>query len=182
MKAIGIVGSPRKNGNVDTLVQTVLDGAKEAGYQTEKYNLNEMNYSGCQACNYCKGHDQCRLDDDVSKLLGAIAEADAVVFGSPIYFSQFTGQFRLMEDRMFSLIDKDFRSRLRPGKKAIIVTSQGDPNPDSFNNASQEFAGALGMLGFEVVDTIKMVSGSAPDAVKGRKDLLEKAKADGKSL
>lgn len=36
MKAIGIVGSPRKNGNTDTLVQAVLDGAKEACYQTEK--------------------------------------------------------------------------------------------------------------------------------------------------
>ncbi|HWQ19884.1 MAG TPA: flavodoxin family protein [Methanotrichaceae archaeon] len=182
MKAIGIVGSPRKNGNVDTLVQAVLDGAREAGYQTAKYNLNEMDYSGCQACNYCKGHDQCRLDDDVSKLLGSIADADAVVFGSPIYFFQFTGQFRLMEDRMFSLIDEDFRSRLRPGKKAVIVTSQGDPNPDSFNNVSQEFAKALNLLGFEVVDTIKMVSGNTPDAAKGRKDLLERAKAVGKAL
>lgn len=37
MKAIGIVGSPRKNGNVDTLVQTVLDGALDAGYQIAKY-------------------------------------------------------------------------------------------------------------------------------------------------
>jgi len=182
MKAIGIVGSPRKNGNVDTLVQAVLDGAKEAGYQTAKYNLNEMNYSGCQACNYCKSHERCRLDDDVSKLLGEIAEADAVVFGSPIYFFQFTGQFRLMEDRMFSLIDKDFRSRIKPGKKAVIVTSQGDPNSDAFNGATGEFTKALNLLGFQVVDTIKMVSGMTPDAVKGRKDLLEKAKADGKSL
>ncbi|MDD2281539.1 MAG: flavodoxin family protein [Bacteroidales bacterium] len=81
MKAIGIVGSPRKSGNVDTLVQTVLDGALDAGYQIAKYNLNEMKYSGCQACGYCKSHDHCRLDDDVSKLLKDIAEADAVIFG-----------------------------------------------------------------------------------------------------
>jgi multimeric flavodoxin WrbA len=33
MKSIGIVGSPRKNGNVDTLVQVVLDGARDVGYQ-----------------------------------------------------------------------------------------------------------------------------------------------------
>ena len=109
MKAIGIVGSPRKNGNVDTLVQTLLDGAKEAGYQITKYNLNEMKYSGCQACGYCKSHDHCQLDDDVSKLLEEIAEADAVVFGSPIYFILFTGQFKLMEDRMYSFIDAGFK-------------------------------------------------------------------------
>ena len=53
MKAIGIVGSPRKNGNVDTLVQAVLDGAGESGYQTKKFYLNEVNYSGLKtgACN-----------------------------------------------------------------------------------------------------------------------------------
>ena len=68
-KAIGIVGSPRKNGNVDRLVQKVLDGAEEAGYQTMKYILNEMNYFGCQACDYCKSAEECRIDDDLSGLL-----------------------------------------------------------------------------------------------------------------
>jgi len=182
VKAIGIVGSPRKNGNVDTLVQAVLDGAGESGYQTKKFYLNEMKYWGCQACNYCKANDHCRQDDDVSKLLTEIKAADAVVFGSPIYFYQFTGQFRLMEDRMFSLIDKDFKSRLSPGKKAVIVISQGDPNPNSFDNAIAEFSQALSLLGFKVIDTIKMVGGMSPDATKGRKDLLEKAKAAGRSL
>jgi multimeric flavodoxin WrbA len=143
MKAIGIVGSPRKNGNVDTLVQTVLDGAKEAGHQIKKYNLNEMKYSGCQACNYCKSHDNCRLDDDVSQLLRDIAEADAVVFGSPIYFYLFTGQFKLMEDRMYSFIDAGFNSRLRSGKKAIIVTIQGNPDLAAFEKAASDFAGIL---------------------------------------
>ena len=57
---------------------------------------------------------------------GKTHEADAVVFGSPIYFSLFSGQFKLMEDRMYSLIDAAFVPRLRPGKKAIIVTSQAD--------------------------------------------------------
>ncbi|MGB7545302.1 MAG: flavodoxin family protein [Methanothrix sp.] len=182
LKAIGIVGSPRKNGNVDTMVQTVLDGAAQAGYQTAKYSLNEMKYSGCQACEYCKSHDHCRLEDDVGKLLQDIKEADAVVFGSPIYFFQFTGQFRLMEDRMYSLIDAGFKSRLKPGKKAVIVTSQGNPDLVSYEKATTEFADVLKLLGFEVKEIIRMDSGSARDAVMGRKDLLDKARATGLSL
>ena len=182
MKAIGIVGSPRKNGNVDTLVKSVLDGAEQAGYQTKKYSLNEMKYSGCQACEYCKSHDRCRLEDDLTSLLQDMVEADAVVFGSPIYFFQFTGQFRLMEDRMYSLIDSTFSSRLRPGKKAVIVTSQGNPDLVSYEKAIVEFADVLKLLGFEVKDTIRMDSGSAKDAVLGRKDLLDKARAIGQSL
>jgi multimeric flavodoxin WrbA len=168
MKAIGIVGSPRKNGNVDTLVQTVLDGARETSYQITKYNLNEMKYLGCQACGYCKSHDQCKLDD-------------AVVFGSPIFFRLFTGQFKLMEDRMYSFIDAGFNSRLRPGKKAIIVTSQG--NPDLVvEKAATDFAEALKFLGFEVTEIIRMSNGGAPNAVLERKDLLEKAKSAGLAL
>lgn len=182
MKAIGIVGSPRKNGNVDTLVQTVLDGAKQAGYKIAKYNLNEMKYTGCQGCGYCKSHDHCRLDDDVSKLLKDMSDAEAVVFGSPIYFYQFTGQFRLMEDRMYSFIDAGFNSRLRPGKKAIIVTSQGNPDPAAFEKVVTEFAGILERLGFVVKEIISMEKGGAPDAVLERKDLLDKARSAGLAL
>jgi multimeric flavodoxin WrbA len=182
MKTIGIVGSPRKNGNVDTLVQTTLDGAKEAGHQVVKYNLNEMNYSGCQGCGYCKKHDHCRLNDDLTNLLKDIAEADAVVFGSPIYFYQFTGQFRLMEDRMYSFIDAGFNSRLKPGKKAIIITSQGNPDLAAFEKVATEFSGILQRLGFEVKEIIRMGMGGAPDAVLERKDLLEKARSAGLAL
>jgi multimeric flavodoxin WrbA len=182
MKAIGIVGSPRKNGNVDTLVQAVLQGAKEAGYETAKYNLNEMKYRGCQACEYCKKNDHCRLDDDVSALLKEIAGADAVVFGSPIYFYQFTGQFRLMEDRMYSLIDSGFNSRLKAGKKAVIVTSQGNPDLSAYEKAVQEFAGVLKLLGFELTETISLGNAHGPHAVNDRPDLLERAKAAGKAF
>jgi multimeric flavodoxin WrbA len=181
-KAIGIVGSPRKNGNVDRLVQAVLDGAEEAGYEITKYHLNEMDYSGCQGCNYCKSHEKCKLDDGLSPLLEDIREADAIVFGSPIYFYLFSGQFKLMEDRMYSLIDPGFNSRLRPGKKAVIVTSQGHPDISAFEKAADEFAGILKLLGFEVTEIIRMGNGGAPDAVLERKDLLEKAKAAGKAL
>ena len=159
-----------------------MDGAEEAGYQTEKYILNEMNYSGCQGCNHCKTADECKIDDDLTGLLEDIREADAVVFGSPIYFFLFSGQFKLMEDRMYSFIDPGFNSRLAPGKKAVIVTSQGNPDLSAFEKAADDFAEVLKFLGFEVVDIIRMANGGAPDAVLARRDLLEKARAAGRAL
>ena len=176
------MGSPRKNGNVDRLVQEVLGGAEGAGYQTTKYILNEMNYSGCQACDYCKSHENCKIDDDLSGLLEDIREADAVVFGSPLYFNLFSGHFKLMEDRMYSFIDPGFRSRLRPGKKAVIVTSQGNPDLPALEKAADDFAEVLGFLGFEVAEIIRMANGGAPDAVLERNDLLDKAKSAGLAL
>ena len=159
-----------------------MDGAKEAGHQTRKYHLNEMDYSGCQACDYCKSAEECRIDDDLSGLLEDIREADAVVFGSPIYFLLFSGQFKLMEDRMYSFIDPGFRSRLAPEKKAVIVTSQGNPDLPAFEKAADDFAEVLGFLGFEVAEIIRMANGGAPDAVLEREDLLDKAKSAGLAL
>ena len=50
---------------------------------------------------------ECRVDDDAKKLLNEIKSAEAVVFGAPIYFQQFNGQFRLFEDRLYSFMGMD---------------------------------------------------------------------------
>lgn len=106
MKVIGIVGSPRKNGNTNIVVQQILEGAAEAGAETRTFLLNEMNFRGCQACDYCKSHEKCKLEDDLTELFEEMAGADGVVFGAPIYFAQFSGQMRLFLDRCYSLPDK----------------------------------------------------------------------------
>ena len=183
MKTIGIVGSPRKNGNVDTLVQAVLAGAEEAGHKTVKYDLNTMKFQGCQACNYCKSHNgSCRLNDDLAPLLKDIVESDAVVFGTPIYFFQPSGQFRLMQDRLYSFLRPDFSVTLKPGKKAVIVTSQGNPDAAAFGSVITGLEKMLEISGFTPPAVVQMTGGAAPDAVKERKDLLDKAKAAGKAL
>ena len=127
-------------------------------------------------------NDTNRPKNELSPLLEDITKADAVVFGSPIYFYHFTGQFKLMEDRMYSFINPGFSSRLAPGKKAVIVTIQGNPDLAAFEKATLEFAGILELLGFEVAKIIRMADGNAPDAVLERKDLLDEVKAAGSAL
>jgi len=74
-----------------------------------------MKYS-VPACEYCKSHERCRLEDDVGKLLQDIKEADAVFSIAHILF-QFTGQFRLMRKQgCNSLIDAGF-SPLKPERR-----------------------------------------------------------------
>jgi len=182
MKVIGIVGSPRKNGNTDTLVQEALEGAKEAGHTVKKYNLNTMKYSGCQACQYCKTHNGCRLNDDVSQLMHDMTTADAVVFGAPIYYMQFSGQFRLFVDRFYQFLNPDFSVKLPKGKKAIIIGSQGNPDPKTFDAVYKNLDGVLKMNGFNVVGELRMSAGNPPSAVKEREDLLAEARGLGKNL
>ena len=54
MKVTGFVGSPRKNGNTDCLVQKMLEGASTKGAETQIVYLNDLNIKECQACMKCK--------------------------------------------------------------------------------------------------------------------------------
>jgi len=183
MKVIGIVGSPRKNGNTNILVQQVLKGAAEAGAETRTFILNEMNYRGCQGCDYCKSHEKCKLEDDLMEVFDELALADGVVFGSPIYFAQFTGQMRLFLDRCYSLINADFSPRLPAGKKAVIIGTQGDLDPAAFKGVYEEFKGQVsGVMQAEVKDTIVGVGYHAPGEVKDNIELMEKARNTGFNL
>jgi multimeric flavodoxin WrbA len=182
MKVIGIVGSPRKNGNTETLVQTVLESAKENGHATEKYNLNELEFAGCQACMYCKSHDTCKLEDGLVQVMDAVRDADAIVLGAPIYMSQLNGQFKMFEDRLYMFLGQDFKVSLKPGKKAVIVTSQGNPDPKMFEGTAHGLGNMLKMFGLQVVDTIQMTGGNSPSAANERQDLLDRAKSAGNQL
>ena len=51
-----------------------------------------------------------------------IKSADGVIFGSPMYMSQITGQSKQWLDRLFPLIDGAFQSRY-PGKKVFTILS-----------------------------------------------------------
>lgn len=182
MKVIGIMASPRKGGNVDTLVQEVLDGALLAGHQVEKFGLNEMKYSGCQACMFCKKSGRCKQHDDITALMDEMEGADAVVFGSPIYFWQFCSQFRTFIDRMYMFLGSDFKVRLTPGKKAVVITSQGNPDANMFRPVFKEFDMVLKMYGFQIKGEIHLDSGENPSTARMRTDLLKEARSLGMSL
>lgn len=177
-KVVGVVASPRKGANTDAIVQAVLDGAKEAGAQTVKYYLNDLKYVGCQACMYCKQHKECRIDDDAKKVLNEIKSAEAVVFGVPMYFQQFNGQYRLFEDRMYSFMGTDFKPNW-PGTKAVLVVSQGNPNPSMSSGAIEQFKARANIIGFKLAETIVLLGGNKPTADK---DVVQKAQATGKAL
>jgi multimeric flavodoxin WrbA len=142
-----------------------------------------MRFQGCQACGYCKTHyGICRLEDELAPLLKDFNEAGAVVFGTPIYFRQPSGQFRLMQDRLYSFLKPDFSVTLASGKKAVIVTSQGNPDPAMADAVITGLDATLKIYGFKQTVSIKMTSGGSPSAVNARKELLDAAKAAGKAL
>jgi len=100
MKAIGIVGSPRKNGNTELLVTHCLRAMEEEGVVTETILLAGKNITGCKACGYCFEHPgECATKDDAQEIIAAMRASDAIVIGSPVYFGSATALVKGLIER-----------------------------------------------------------------------------------
>jgi multimeric flavodoxin WrbA len=99
VKIIGIVGSPKKEGNTSYLVETALKSAKSAGADTDIINLGSVNIEPCVACDICKAMGECGIEDDISEILEIMMESDGMIIGSPVYFGSVTSQLKILIDR-----------------------------------------------------------------------------------
>ena len=134
MKVIAINGSPRKGWNTDTLLKKALDGAASAGAETEMAYLYDLKFRGCVSCLACKLRkeprpNRCILRDDLTDVLDKAHEADAVVLGSPIYFSEITGEARSFLERfLFQYLNyDDYTKPLSPRKRIGLVFTMNCP-------------------------------------------------------
>ena len=134
MKVIAINGSPRKGWNTDTLLKQALDGAASAGAETEMVYLYDLKFRGCVSCLACKLQkeprpNRCVLRDDLTAVLDRVHEADAVILGSPIYFSEITGEMRSFFERfLFQYLNyDDYTKPLSPKKRIGLVFTMNCP-------------------------------------------------------
>lgn len=141
-KIIAINGSPRKNWNTQTLLQQALKGAEDAGAQTEMLDLYKLDFKGCISCFGCKRAgvlvETCIVKDELMPILKRITEADGLILGSPIYFSNVPGEMRSFLERFifpYYSYDKQPSQFPKPIPTAFIYTM----NAPKF---------ALGLIGY----------------------------------
>jgi multimeric flavodoxin WrbA len=102
MKAIAINGSPRKGGNTELLLEKVLEPLTEAGWDTELIQLGGKPIHGCRACYQCfkTKNSRCGQDKDVlNQFLEKMLLADAIILGSPTYFTDVSAEMKALLDR-----------------------------------------------------------------------------------
>ena len=99
MRILGVQGSPRKNGNTPILVETVLDGARDAGATTLMIQLGDMTIAECDGCHVCWKGKECPKNDDMNAVYATIAESGAVVLGTPVYWFGPTALMKAFIDR-----------------------------------------------------------------------------------
>ena len=102
MKALAINGSPRPGGNTETLLKKVLAPLEAAGWSTEYLRIGGKPVRGCMACMKCgeKRNGRCVIEGDaVNDCLEKMFAADAIILGSPTYFSDVTAEMKALIDR-----------------------------------------------------------------------------------
>ena len=102
MKVLAINGSPRKNGNTALLLQEALAPLQTAGWETELVQLGGKKIQGCRACGKCAElkNGRCVFDNDLlNELLQKMLAADAMILGTPCYFTDMTAELKALVDR-----------------------------------------------------------------------------------
>ncbi len=93
---IAFLGSPRKGGNTETLLNEAIRGTD---VDVRVFDLNAMDIAPCQNCGGCEETGICIVPDDMQDVIAAIREADRIIMASPVYFSGVSAQAKTMIDR-----------------------------------------------------------------------------------
>ncbi len=182
MMVFGFSGSPRRGANTDRLVAAVLAGAAEAGSTTRLLRPADMDMRPCRACMWCRENRGCSIRDEFSPLWPEFYEADAFVIGSPVYMWQMTAQAKTLIDRLYPVMNSDFSTRLAKKPKLALCFTQGHPDGGFFRPYFEHTAQMLRFLGFDVLPPLSATGTRAPDAIEAQTDLLDQARALGRSL
>ncbi|MBU0485255.1 MAG: flavodoxin family protein [Proteobacteria bacterium] len=103
MDFLALLGSPRKRGNSEILMDAVLDGVKMAGGKVEVVRLCDLDIHGCLGCGGCDKTGKCVVDDDMTLLYDKIISAQRIILASPVYFYGITAQAKAFVDRTQAL-------------------------------------------------------------------------------
>ena len=129
MKVVALCGSARKQGNTALLLKTVLAPLREAGAETELIELAKSELRGCMACYVCflEKNGTCVLKKDiVNYCIGKMTAADAILLGSPAYFTDVSSEMKALIDRcgMVSQANGDMLQR-KLGAAVVAVRRTG---------------------------------------------------------
>ncbi|MBQ7221277.1 MAG: flavodoxin family protein [Synergistaceae bacterium] len=133
MAKIIILNGARKNGNTAKLVDAFIQGAEAAGNSIKRFDLYGMKIAGCLGCEGCarprvRPESPCVQKDDMTQIYEAFAEAEVVVFASPIYFWAVNGVLKTATDRLYA----ELRCLGREGfpRKGVLLMTAAGPSYD----------------------------------------------------
>ena len=106
-----ITTSLRAKSNSDILAESLIAGARDAGHQVEHLSLKGKTIGFCRGCLACQKTQKCVMKDDAVMIADKVMNADTLVFVTPIYYYEMSGQMKTLLDRLNPLYSTDYKFR-----------------------------------------------------------------------
>jgi arsenate reductase len=187
MFVLGLMGSPRAQGNTALLLDAFLDGAGRQGAATLKVDVPAKHIAPCQGCQFCAQQGLCRIiDDDMGEINYLLRKADVVAIATPIFFYGPPSQLKAVIDRAQALWARRYIMKLldpkvsfRKGFLLAVGATKGKELFTGTNHTAKYFYDAVGaqyegFLGYRQMES--------PGAIRRHPSALADANAKGAEL
>jgi multimeric flavodoxin WrbA len=122
MEIVGILGSARKGGNTEIMLEAALEEARAHGDSTVKIALRDKKIAPCDGCMGCARSGRCIVHDEMEEVYEAIRKADGIIWATPVYYWSMSGLTKNALDRTFAL---NFPTLQQSGKIGAAIFTAG---------------------------------------------------------
>ncbi len=179
MKVIGLVGSPRRDGNTARLVEEALAGARDAGNETHVFYLSDMEIRPLEY-----GEDgYVYPEDDFQSLMPHLETMGGLVMGTPIYYDYVSSRTKLFIDRLYYYSmshGAEYRRLFPEGVKCVTAITCGLDHPNAYDEVLEWMNGRMtNYWRMQIIGSLKGY-GSHQRPVRDNEGLLAEARETGK--
>lgn len=161
MKVLLINGSPTKYGCTYTALQEVANALQANGVQTEIFQIGKNPVRGCIACEKCRELHRCVFSDDIAnEICDAMAKADGIVIGSPVYYAGPNGALCALLDRIFYASSARFKHK----PAAAVVSCRRAGSTAALDRLNKYIT--ISMMPMATSQYWNMVHGNEPEEVR----------------
>ena len=179
MKNVLIISTSLRGGsNSELLAKECAKGAEEAGNRVELLSLKGKKIQYCVGCLSCIKTGKCVQKDDAPEIMEKLRRADVLVFATPIYYYEMSGQMKTLLDRMNPLYSSDYAFR-----EVYMIATAADGGDSTFEKAYNGLQGWVDC--FPKAKLCGLVAGEEigdPKDAVNHPDVMEKAYQLGKAL
>jgi len=169
MDVIAINGSPRaKKSNTYQMLFALLEGMEQTKAKTEIIHIALMDIHYCLGCRFCKDHPgKCCINDDMNAFYEKLAQADWLIFGTPLHYFNMTGMMKNFIDRLLPIDGK--RGIRTKSQKILLVSPCGLLSTEQFSPLISTFKYMAKMTDREYLGEILRTTANVQDEDKRKK-------------
>ncbi|MCL5037271.1 MAG: flavodoxin family protein [Chloroflexi bacterium] len=178
---VSFLGSPRRNGNTETLLNAALAAAKKEGAEVPPaFRLSEMKINPCIECGGCDGTGICVVHDDFQVIYKALKEENLFILASPVFFMGSTGWTKAMIDRCQSCWAGKYKAGKpiappSPERRGIFLSVCGMKDFNVFDCAVKEVKAFFAVNNIELAGNVLVPDTDRKGAISENMEALARA-------